>query len=133
MILSPTRELARQTQTVVLALGDYLGVDCYLVVGGEKVIDMKRRLGSGVHVVVGTPGRVKHMITEGALDTGNIKILILDEVDIMLSRGFEEQVHDIFVELPTRDLQVITVTATLPPEALKVQYILYYFFMYYYY
>ena len=133
MILSPTRELARQTQTVVLALGDYLGVDCYLVVGGEKVIDMKRRLGSGVHVVVGTPGRVKHMITEDALDTSNIKILILDEVDIMLSRGFEEQVHDIFVELPTRDLQVITVTATLPPEALKVQYILYYFFMYYYY
>ena len=132
MILSPTRELARQTQTVVLALGDYLGVDCYLVVGGEKVIDMKQRLGSGVHVVVGTPGRVKHMITEGALDTSNIKILILDEVDIMLSRGFEEQVHDIFVELPTRDLQVITVTATLPPEALKVQIILYYFFMYYY-
>ena len=123
MILSPTRELARQTQTVVLALGDYLGVDCYLVVGGEKVIDMKRRLGSGVHVVVGTPGRVKHMITEGALDTSNIKILILDEMDIMLSRGFEEQVHNIFVELPTRDLQVITVTATLPPEALKVQYI----------
>ena len=53
MVLAPTRELARQSQTVVLALGDYLDVDCYLVVGGEKVQDMKQTLNSGVHVVVG--------------------------------------------------------------------------------
>ncbi len=42
----------------------------------------------------GTPGRVKHMISKGALDTSHIKILVLDEVDTMLSRGFEEQVTD---------------------------------------
>ena len=51
--MSPTRELARQTHTVVLSLGDYLGVNAYLVVGGERVIDMKKQLQSGVHVVVG--------------------------------------------------------------------------------
>ena len=51
--MSPTRELARQTHTVVLSLGDYLGVNAYLVVGGERVVDMKKRLQSGVHVVVG--------------------------------------------------------------------------------
>ncbi|XP_019850614.1 PREDICTED: eukaryotic initiation factor 4A-like [Amphimedon queenslandica] len=121
LILSPTRELARQTHTVVLSLGDYLGVNAYLVVGGERVVDMKKRLQSGVHVVVGTPGRVKHMIAEGALDTRHIKILVLDEVDVMLSRGFEEQVRDIFFDLPNKaDLQAIAVTATLPPEVLKM-------------
>lgn len=53
MILSPTRELARQNHTVALTIGDYLGIDCYLVVGGEKVYDMKKRLNLGVQVVVG--------------------------------------------------------------------------------
>ncbi len=71
-------------------------------------------------MIIGTPGRVKHMINDGALDTRRIKILVLDEVDVMLSRGFEEQVKDIFLDLPNRDLQVITVTATLPPEVLRV-------------
>lgn len=60
------------------------------------------------------------MIKEGALDLSHVKILVLDEVDVMLSRGFEDQVRDIFQELPNRDLQVIAVTATLPPEVLQV-------------
>ena len=60
------------------------------------------------------------MIAEGALDTRHIKILVLDEVDVMLSRGFEEQVKDIFMKLP-KDIQAITVTATLPPDVLKVR------------
>ena len=128
-----------------------MGIDSYLVVGGERVFDMKQRLSSGIQVIVGnelsllvnsvrhnkrfpgnyviikfimicigTPGRVKHMINDGALDTRRIKILVLDEVDVMLSRGFEEQVKDIFLDLPNKDLQVITVTATLPPEVLRV-------------
>lgn len=53
MILSPTRVLAQQTQTVVLALGDYLGIESYLVVGGERVLDMKQKLNSGIQVIVG--------------------------------------------------------------------------------
>ncbi len=53
MILSPTRELARQTQTVMVALGDRLQVESYLVVGGERVSDMRQRLNSGIQVIVG--------------------------------------------------------------------------------
>ena len=73
-----------------------------------------------IKYISGTPGRVKHMIDDGSLDTRHIKILVLDEVDVMLSRGFEEQVKQIFLQLPDVDLQVITVTATLPPEVLRV-------------
>ena len=53
MILSPTRELARQSYTVMLALGDYLQVETYLVVGGERVSDMRQRLNSGIQAIVG--------------------------------------------------------------------------------
>ena len=53
LVLAPTRELARQTETVLLALGDYMKVNVFLVVGGEKVRDMMAALNSGVHVVVG--------------------------------------------------------------------------------
>lgn len=61
------------------------------------------------------------MIEAGALVTDTIKMIILDEVDVMLKRGFEEQVQDIFMELPGhKDMQAIAVTATLPPEVLKV-------------
>lgn len=60
------------------------------------------------------------MIDDGSLDTRQIKILVLDEVDVMLSRGFEEQVKQIFLQLPEHGLQVITVTATLPPDVLRV-------------
>ena len=92
LILSPTKELARQTYTVMLTLGDYLDIEVLLAIGGESVSQMRQKLARGVHVVVGTPGRVKHMLEERALDPKDIKILVLDEVDIMLSRGFEEQV-----------------------------------------
>lgn len=60
------------------------------------------------------------MIVEGALNPCHVKMLILDEVDVMLSRGFEEQVREIFKDLPEKDLQAIAVTATLPPEVLSV-------------
>ena len=52
-MLSPTRELARQTEMVLLALGDYMKAKVFLVVGGEKVVDMMAELDSGVHLVVG--------------------------------------------------------------------------------
>ena len=52
-MLAPTRELARQTETVLLALGDYMKVNVFLVVGGERVRDMMATLNSDVHVVVG--------------------------------------------------------------------------------
>jgi len=58
LILAPTRELAQQIQKVVLALGDYLSVKCHACIGGTRVRDDISKLQSGVHIVVGTPGRV---------------------------------------------------------------------------
>lgn len=64
-----------------------------------------RILGAGVHVVVGTPGRVFDMLRRRCLRADNIKMFVLDEADEMLSRGFKDQIYDIFQLLPSK-LQV---------------------------
>jgi len=92
LILAPTRELAQQIQKVVLALGDYLNVRCHACIGGTRVRDDIAKLQSGVHIVVGTPGRVYDMLCRRVLRPEHIKLFILDEADEMLSRGFKDQI-----------------------------------------
>lgn len=94
LILAPTRELAQQIQKVVIALGDYMNIECHACVGGTNVREDMAKLQEGVHVVVGTPGRVYDMINRRALRTDTIKIFCLDEADEMLSRGFKDQIYE---------------------------------------
>jgi len=119
LILAPTRELAQQIQKVVLALGDYLGVKCHSCIGGTKVREDIYKLQQGVHCVVGTPGRVYDMICRNILKPETIKTFILDEADEMLSRGFKDQIYDIFTTLP-QTVHVGLFSATMPPEALEI-------------
>ncbi|KAG2178073.1 hypothetical protein INT43_003326, partial [Umbelopsis isabellina] len=119
LILAPTRELALQIQKVVLALGDFMGAECHACVGGTNVREDMEKLRSGCHVVVGTPGRVFDMINRGAFKTDNMKMFVLDEADEMLSRGFREQIYDVFQLLPT-ETQVVLLSATMPPDVLEV-------------
>merc|ERR1712142_62953 len=122
LILAPTRELAQQIQKVVLALGDYMGVLCHACIGGTNVREDKRILGGGdggVHVVVGTPGRVYDMINRRALDPRSIKMFVLDEADEMLSRGFKDQIYDVFRYM-NEQIQVILLSATMPADVLEV-------------
>ena len=119
LILAPTRELAHQIQKVVLALGDYMDIQVHACVGGTAVRDDIRTLQAGVHVVVGTPGRVFDMINRRALRLDSIKQFFLDEADEMLSRGFKDQIYDIFKFLPEA-VQVCLFSATMPLDVLEV-------------
>ena len=119
LILAPTRELAQQIQKVVVALGDYMNVECHACVGGTNVREDMAKLQEGVQIVVGTPGRVHDMINRRALRTDNIKIFCLDEADEMLSRGFKDQIYDVFQLLP-QDTQVVLLSATMPADVLEV-------------
>ena len=104
LILAPTRELAQQIQKVVIALGDYMSIECHACVGGTNVREDMAKLQEGVHVVVGTPGRVFDMINRRAFRTDNIKIFCLDEADEMLSRGFKDQIYEGLFFLLSRSL-----------------------------
>lgn len=119
LILSPTRELAEQSQKVLLSIGDYMKVQCHACIGGKSIGEDIRRLNYGVQVVSGTPGRVYDMINRRFLRTRNIKMLVIDEGDEMLNQGFKEQLYDIYRFLPP-STQVILVSATMPKEVLDM-------------
>jgi translation initiation factor 4A len=119
LILAPTRELAQQIRKVVGALGDFLKVTSHACVGGTLVRDDIKTLREGVQVVVGTPGRVFDMIERNAIATDHMKMFVLDEADEMLSRGFKDQIYDIFQRLPSR-VQVCLFSATMPAEILDI-------------
>jgi translation initiation factor 4A len=119
LILAPTRELAQQIQKVVVAIGDFMNVECHACIGGTSVRDDMKALQDGPQVVVGTPGRVQDMIQRRILKTDAMKMFVLDEADEMLSRGFTEQIYDIFQLLP-QSTQVVLLSATMPQDVLEV-------------
>ncbi|KAJ9097399.1 translation initiation factor eIF4A [Naganishia adeliensis] len=119
LILAPTRELAQQIQKVVIALGDYMNVDCHACVGGTSIKEDIAKLAAGPQVIVGTPGRVFDMINRNFLKTDSMKVFALDEADEMLSKGFAQAMYDIFQLLPA-ETQVVLLSATMPPDVLEV-------------
>jgi translation initiation factor 4A len=119
LILAPTRELANQIQKVCLALGDYCNVKCHCCIGGTSVRDDIDKLRDGQHLVVGTPGRVFDMLSKRHLRIDDLITFVLDEADEMLSRGFKDQIYDIFKTLPP-NVQVCLFSATMPPEILDM-------------
>jgi ATP-dependent RNA helicase len=119
LVLSPTRELAEQSRNVMMAFGDYMSVTCHACIGGKSVGEDIRMLQTGVQVVSGTPGRVFDMIKRRALKTRALKMLVIDEADEMLGRGFKEQIYDIYRYLPPQT-QVVLVSATMPHDVLEM-------------
>lgn len=119
LVLSPTRELATQIQSVIMALGDYMNIHCHACIGGTNIGEDVRRLDFGQHIVSGTPGRVADMIRRRNLRTRNIKMLVLDEADELLNQGFKEQIYDVYRYLPPAT-QVVVVSATLPYDVLDM-------------
>jgi ATP-dependent RNA helicase len=120
LIMSPTRELAEQTAKVISALGDFMNVKCHAAIGGKSLgLDLKELERGGCQVISGTPGRVYDLIKRNALQTQHLKVMILDEADEMLTRGFKDQIYDIYRYLPTHT-QVVLMSATLPASVLEM-------------
>lgn len=119
LVLSPTRELAVQINSVVTALGSYMKLHTHACTGGRQVGDDTKKLTSGQHVVSGTPGRVLDVIKRHHLQTRDVKMLVLDEADELMTKGFKEQIYDIYRHLPS-NVQVVVVSATMPREVLDM-------------
>jgi translation initiation factor 4A len=117
MILAPTRELSRQINSVINSMSSQIeGFRSYLLVGGTSTeIDKDNLYHNVPHVIIGCPGRINDMLRRKYIDPCNIKLIVLDEADEMLSKGFKEQVYNIFQYLPS-DVQVGLFSATMPTE-----------------
>jgi translation initiation factor 4A len=119
LVLAPTRELAHQSTKVISNIGDFMSVKVHACVGGTTIKDDVTKLKAGVHVVVGTPGRVNDMIVRRILKLQEVKLFILDEADEMLSRGFKDQIYEVFKYLP-ENVQCALFSATMPLPVLDV-------------
>jgi ATP-dependent RNA helicase DeaD len=120
LVLAPTRELALQ---VCEAFEKYAsgmrGVHVLPVYGGQAYGVQLSALRRGVHVVVGTPGRIMDHLAKGTLDLSELKYLVLDEADEMLKMGFAEDVETILADTPA-DKQVALFSATMPPQIRRI-------------
>jgi len=115
LVLSPTRELSKQTAAVFNGIGCMMnGLQVQTLVGGSSVDDDLSILrNTPPHVVVGCPGRVFDILKKNQKICKNIKVVVLDEADEMLSFGFKEQVYNI-LQLLDKDIQICLFSATLP-------------------
>ena len=102
-----------------MCLGEFVGAKVYCCTGGTNIANDKKNLREGVHCVVGTPGRVVDMMKRQILKTEHLKMMIFDEADEMLSRGFEEQIREVFSLIPS-DIQVGLYSATMPKFILEI-------------
>ncbi|KAK8811362.1 hypothetical protein WA158_003096 [Blastocystis sp. Blastoise] len=78
------------------ALSEYMEVTMHCCVGGTAIAEDVAKLSQGVQIVIGTPGRVNDMVSRGAFDLSHCILFCLDEADEMLSRGFKEQIYEVF-------------------------------------
>src|SRR3954464_3784817 len=116
LVLAPTRELALQVSEAFERYAAHLpGVRVLPIYGGQGYGVQLSALRRGVHVVVGTPGRIMDHLDKGTLDLGHLRFLVLDEADEMLNMGFAEDVETILAETPD-DKQVALFSATMPVQ-----------------
>ncbi len=120
LVLTPTRELAIQVAEAIQTYARHLrGFHILPIYGGQSMSIQLRQLQRGVHVVVGTPGRVMDHLRRNTLRLDSLKSVVLDEADEMLRMGFIEDVEWILEQTP-RQRQVALFSATMPPAIARV-------------
>jgi len=119
LVVTPTRELAKQVANAIYDYGHFMDVQVLPVYGGQPYGRQINRLKSGVDVVVGTPGRLIDLINKKALNLSGTHMVILDEADEMLSMGFIEDIETILENTP-KTRQTTLFSATMPREIRKL-------------
>ena len=121
LIIAPTRELVKQIYTVAINLSNLMeSIKIKTLVGGSSVNEDSNYLKhNNPHLIVGTIGRIYDMVRRKNIDTYTIKLLILDEADEMLSKGFKNQIYDLFQFLP-ESMQVALFSATFSKEIINL-------------
>ena len=119
MIVNPTYELVNQNYDVMKSLSQYMNINIMKVVGKTSLEECKNDLQKEPHVIIGTPGRILDMINRRYLYTSDIKLLVLDEADEMLSSGFKETISGIFRYI-SKETQICLFSATKTDETVEL-------------
>lgn len=119
IVISPTRELAIQTQEELYRLGHDKHVQVQVVYGGADIRRQIKALKKHPQILVGTPGRLRDHISRGTVKLDHVKTLVLDEADEMLNMGFLDDIEAIIKETP-EERQTLLFSATMPPEIRRI-------------
>jgi len=121
LLMAPTHELVKQTHNVIKSIGSNLsGLKVKTLIGGTSIQDDADDIKKSCpHIIVGTAGRIYDMFRRKYIQSKDIKILVLDEADEMLSSGFKDQIYNIF-QFMTENIQVALFSATLPDDILEL-------------
>ncbi len=128
IIIAPTRELAHQIYVVITALSSFMNLNIIEMIGGvsnqrQSRYDNKPQTpqvnASNAQIIVGTPGKILDEFIRGRISNKALKRIILDEADEMLSKGFFEQIDNIFSYIP-KDAQIVLFSATMPKEVIEL-------------
>lgn len=120
LVLCPTRELAVQVSEEIGRLAKYMrGVRIEAIYGGDSIDRQIRSLKKGVHIVVGTPGRVMDHMERKTLKFNEVRMMVLDEADEMLDMGFREDIESILADMP-EDRQTILFSATMSKPIMSI-------------
>ncbi len=115
LVLAPTRELALQVAEAFKTYGKYSQARILAVYGGQPYSPQINQIRRGVDIIVGTPGRLIDLIEKDILDLSEIRVVVLDEADEMLSMGFIEEIESILTKVPA-ERQTALFSATMPAE-----------------
>jgi ATP-dependent RNA helicase DeaD len=115
LILSPTRELAGQIEEEIYNLSRHSGHSSTVVYGGASIDAQIKNIRKGRDIIVGTPGRLKDLLTRNVLDLSHISVVVLDEADRMLDMGFADELNFIMDHLPKKR-QTLLFSATMAEE-----------------
>ena len=115
LVISPTRELAEQTNECIASLGRRTGIRCISLYGGVGMSQQVRDLRDGVDVAVACPGRLLDHIWQGKIDLSSVELLVIDEADRMFDMGFLPDIKNILKCLPEKR-QTLLFSATMPDD-----------------
>jgi len=120
LILCPTRELAIQAAEEMKKFGKYTkGLKTVPIYGGQPIERQIKSLRQGVHIVIGTPGRVMDHMRRKTLKLDNVRVVVLDEADEMLNMGFREDMETILTDVP-KERQTILFSATMSKDIMRI-------------
>lgn len=115
VVVAPTRELAKQIYSVYQSLSNYTDITGYFCIGGSLRNKYNYNEDINQHIIIGTPGRVSDLIGKNIIKTNNVKMLVIDEADDVLSISFQKQLVKIFDSL-SESTQLCLFSATIPSE-----------------
>lgn len=120
LVMCPTRELAIQVSQQINLLGRHKGVRTATVYGGADYGEQIRQIKSGATIVVGTPGRLVDHLERGSLKLGEVRTVVLDEADEMISMGFRDDLEQLLGDTPKEGKNIWLFSATMSKEVRKV-------------